>query len=252
MSETIRIPLLTDDNYKSWLVNVRAILRQKNLWDDIQIPLTSEDPKDAISYQKAADILTPTISETVQNQLTDAEFNNAYLMLERLKKRYAPINEQSFIQAWQELLQLSPSQFSSHENWMTQIKVLNERIDSMNIEFTTDKRTLLVMMIGLAPYEHYRALVQIWASTKDMTGERAMAMLREDLARGELDKENANGAALYLNNPKGKKKEGTCEHCGKPGHEINNCWKKHPELRPEWAGSMQAADINLATSGLAM
>jgi len=79
-------------------------------------------------YQKAADILTPSISETVQDQLAEPEYSNSYLMLKKLKKQYAPINEQAFINAYQELFQLSSCNFNTFENWMTQIKVFNEHI----------------------------------------------------------------------------------------------------------------------------
>jgi len=243
MTETLRIPLLTDTNYRSWLVNIRAILRGKDLWDIIQVPLATDTPTtDTAKYQKAADILTPTISETVQEQLTDTEFNNAHLMLEKLKARYAPISEQTFIQAMQELLALSPRQFATYEEWMTRIKVLNERIDATQITFDSDKRTLLVMMIGLQGETHYRSLVQIWAATANMTGDKAMAMLREDLGRGELEKLEGFNTALYANNPKKKStplpgnRHLLCTHCGKDGHLENTCWKKNPELRPEWAG----------------
>jgi hypothetical protein len=257
MTDTVRIPLLTDTNYRSWLVNICAILRGKDLWDVIQEPLATDAlNSDTAKYQKAADILTPTISETVQEQLTDAEFNNAHLMLEKLKTRYTPISEQTFIQAMQEILCLSPCQFATYEEWMTRIKVLNERIDATQITFDSDKRTLLVMMIGLQNEINYHSLVQIWAATENMTGEKAMTMLREDLGRGELEKLEGYNAALYVNNPKKKLEQLTpaessalgrktplpgnrhllCEHCRKDRHLENVCWKKHPELRPDWAG----------------
>ncbi len=42
MTETIKIPRLPDENYLSWLVNIRAILRSKDLWDAIQKPLVKD------------------------------------------------------------------------------------------------------------------------------------------------------------------------------------------------------------------
>ena len=113
---------------------------------------------------------------------------------------------------------------------MTQIKVLNERIDATNIELTADKRTLLVMILGLQGEPHYRSLVQIWSSTANMTGELAMASLREDLARGELEEIKATNVALYANNPKHR----GCKHCKKTNHKEDQCWKKFPYLIPDW------------------
>jgi hypothetical protein len=49
------IPFLSDDppNYTTWLVDIRAILRQKKLWDLIQTPFAIEMVRD--EYRKVKD-----------------------------------------------------------------------------------------------------------------------------------------------------------------------------------------------------
>jgi hypothetical protein len=44
-----------------------------------------------------------------------------------------------------------------------------------------DKRTLLVLMTGLGL--EYDSLIQVWNSKDDMTGEKAVTMLREEEVR---------------------------------------------------------------------
>lgn len=76
----------------------------------------------------------------------------------------------------------------------------------MDIEFTTDKRTLLVMMIGLAPLEHYRSLSFRFGLQQRTSLQNAQwQCFREDLARGELEKETSNGRCTVRQQSKGRK-----------------------------------------------
>jgi len=69
-----RLPLLNDDNFTTWMINIRAILRQKKLWEVIQEPIQEGVTKTQIAkYEEAADILTPTISPAVQHKLTEQQ-----------------------------------------------------------------------------------------------------------------------------------------------------------------------------------
>lgn len=225
-----RIPLLTDTNYSTWLVDIRAILRQKKLWEAVQEPLTSESTKAIVTkHEEAADIVTITISASVKQRLVDSEFNDAYLMLTKLQTLFAPATEQTFMQSIQELFSISPRKFNNMEAFLTQIKVLNERIESTNLKLTSDKRTLLVLMMSLASYSDYRSLVQVWAATDGITGERAITQLREEIGRTDLEEPDTRGSALFTNRPGSE-----CSFCKKPGHNEDNCWKKYPEKIPDW------------------
>jgi hypothetical protein len=106
---------------------------------------------------------------------------------------------------------------------MTRIKVLNERIDATKITFDSDKRALLVMMLGLQNTTNYRSLVQIWAATANMTGDKAMIMLREDIGRGELEKLEGMDTVLYSNSPRNRTGPIQCKHCQKTNHKEDQC-----------------------------
>ena len=58
----------------------------------------TEAPKSAVAkHEEAADIITPTISPVVQQRLGEAEYNNGYLMLQKLKSWYMPTTEYTFM-----------------------------------------------------------------------------------------------------------------------------------------------------------
>ena len=66
----------------------------------------------------------------------------------------------------------------------------------------------------------------------------------EDLKRkllGTLDEEEkpagkprAKRKQKDTDEEKPPKKKAKCNHCNKPGHEEDQCWTKHPEMRPSW------------------
>jgi hypothetical protein len=78
------------------------------------------------------------------------------------------------------------------EDFITRIKVLNEKIDSTKMEFTADHRTLLVLMLGLS--SSYDTLVQIWSTMPGgITGEKAISMLRAEDQRLSKREDNMVG-----------------------------------------------------------
>lgn len=195
-SET-QIELLTEENFPTWLVDIRAKLRSKKLWkytqspyknenktEDTTIegesstttvkstPVTKKEQKEIQEWedgtQDAADFMTPMISRTVKKKLTEAEFNNGYLMLSRL-------------------------------------------------------HTLL------QPSEEYQYLVQIWAVTPNITAEKARQMVLEASRQHSQALHNSQDPARAF-----KAEREKCDHCGSTGHLSYKCWTVHPELAPEW------------------
>jgi len=75
------IPKLTEENYSEWLIDIRALLRRNKLWDSTQAEIPEAKGG---QLQEAADLMTPTISSSIKKQLSEEEFNNGHLMLEKL------------------------------------------------------------------------------------------------------------------------------------------------------------------------
>ena len=111
----IAIALLTDKNFGSWIINIRAELRTKKLWKDTQGVYESEgtpgtnttgtgteegntetSPQLSTKERKAmkeweeksqetAGLIILTISPGVQQKPTEADFNDGYFMLTSLR-----------------------------------------------------------------------------------------------------------------------------------------------------------------------
>lgn len=88
---------------------------------------------------QAADIITSTISSNQQNQLTDDEFNNDYLLLLHLKELLHLINDIQFMQFTQKLYFLKLDTTETSSEFLTCIKLLEKQIDAIKIELTKDK-----------------------------------------------------------------------------------------------------------------
>ena len=169
-----RIELLTESNFGLWFVNIRAELRKKKLWEYTQSIYVSESIStgDEISTkeqkaikswddksQEAADVMTPTISPGVQQKLTEAEFNDGYLMLTRLQTTLQPTGSSEFMRLSKEYYMLQFKSFKSVPEYLTHIKVLEEKIDATKVILDSNTRTILCLSMSL-PRE-YQYLVQI-------------------------------------------------------------------------------------------
>ena len=167
-----------DTNHDTWIINIRALLRPQGLWACTQDPLP-EGASAALRNQHvaSADMITPYVSAEVKAKLPRNAFDDGYLMLSEIKK-IVPTPEQIFFASARELfsLRLGYGNTKTLDSFLARIKFLNERIDSTKIEFTTDKFTIVALMLSLN--DQYGPLVSTWSTIPDLTAERAMQMLR--------------------------------------------------------------------------
>ena len=268
-STKFSIPLLTEKNYSTWLIDVRAILRKAKLWPYTQY---SYDEYKKIyegvtksqweeHSMEAADTLVPTISTSIKQRLSENHFDNGYLLLSRLSERLQPVGDIQFMRLTRELYSLELGHDETPSELLTRLKLLEEQIDATKIELTHDKRTLLALTMALATDDRYRSLVQIWQSLPDMTAERARQMLLEEEHIQKANKETAVRVNYmrknFSRNDKGGSGSGTgtgangkiCDACEKPGHYKDECWEEHPELAPEWLQSRLKANKAAKNNG---
>jgi hypothetical protein len=256
----------SDTNHDSWIINIKAKLRPKGLWACTQTA-HSDRASEALKNKHidTADMITHHISGGVKAKLPATVFDDGYLMLTEIKNIIVPATEQTFFASAQELfsLRLGYDNAENLDAFLTRIKILNEKIESTKIEFTPDKRTLLVLMLGLT--DQYESLVRIWATIPDLTAERAIQILRADAQREEDRERIKYGHTFSASNghnqdhDKGFAAVGhkrpalscracgkhpartecwankTCGFCRKKGHPESWCYDKHG--RPEGAGS---------------
>ena len=228
---TSTIPRLTEHNFAEWLVDIRAHLRRSKLWKYTQEEAAEEAKKD--KWEEAADLMTPTLSAEIKRKLAEEDFNNGYKMLTKLSKLLQPGGDAQFMRLTREYYTLRYDDVHSNESlsdFLTRVKVLEERIDSTNVQMDNDKRTLLCLSMSLPP--KYRSLIQIWSATDGMTAAKATEMLLEEERRLKDDEDLEGGVAMMA--IRGEKKKGMkCSHCGRAGHTEDRCWQKHPEQRPK-------------------
>ena len=67
--------------------------------------------------------------------------------------------------------------------YLTTVKILEERIAAINVILTPDKQTILALSMSLP--DHLQYLTKIWALTPDMTAVKATNMLLEEERKGE-------------------------------------------------------------------
>ncbi|PMD15687.1 hypothetical protein NA56DRAFT_328837 [Hyaloscypha hepaticicola] len=158
--------LLEEENYNEWLIDIRALLQSKKLWQYAKTPLPArpeapaEDTDTATKQQyieaiqayetevekhiEATDLVTPLISGNVKRKLILTDFDDINQMIAHLQELYNPASEQIFIQLFQQLFTLTPENLTIDE-YLQQVKTLTERIDATNIDLTSDRRTLLIL-----------------------------------------------------------------------------------------------------------
>lgn len=264
-----KIELLTEKNWSSWFVNTRAELRSKKLWEYTQSPYkdenntedttiegesstttikttaaTKKEQKEAkdweIKTQEAADLMTPLISPGVQLKLTEAEFNDGYLMLTSLRKLLQPQGSSEFMRLSKEYYTLQFKTFKTVPEYLTHIKVLEEKIDSTKVILDTDNRTILCLSMSLP--QEYQYLVQIWSAMPAITAEKARQMILEASRQHSQALHNSYDPAIRQANQAGIQRD-KCEHCGSTGHPSDKCYAEHPEIAPDWFKQKMKDDV---------
>ena len=103
--------------------------------------------------------MTPTISSGVKQRLTEAEFNDGFLMLKHLRELLQSTRSSKFMRLSKEYYTLRFKLFKSVTEYLTQIKVLEEKIDATQVILNNDNRTVLCLSMSLS--QEYQYLVQI-------------------------------------------------------------------------------------------
>ena len=230
---------LNEANYSEWLVDVRALLRKQKLWK-----YTQETPPETLtvaalakwkdSSEEAADVMTPTISGPVKQRLAAAEFNCGFKMMSHLTELYRPAGDDEFMRLTRQYYTVKYNNFESVSDYITHIKLLEERIAATNVILTTDKQTILCLSMSLP--DHLQYLTKIWAVTPDMTAMKAVNMLLEEERKGEKPKfpEEEQEAKAFVAVGNGNRK--SCKTCGKMHGPV--CYTERPDLAPEWYQEM--------------
>ena len=172
--------------------------------------------------------MTPTISPGVQQKLTEAEFNDGYLMLTRLRIILQSTGSSEFMRLLKEYYMLQFKSFKSVPEYLTHIKILEEKIDAIKVILDSNTRTILCLSMSLP--QEYQYLVQIWAVTPTITAEKARQMVLEASRQHSQAKHNSRDPELAYR----AQQQVKCNHCGSTTHSTDKCYLGNPEIAPEW------------------
>jgi len=222
------ISKLTEQNFVEWLVNTRVHLCWSKLWKYTQ-KNASKKIKIKNKWKKTADLMMLTLSAEIKRKLTEKNFNNKYKMLTKLSQLLQFSDETQFMHLNHEYYILwyndHDSEFMS--DFLMCVKVLEECIDSTNIQMNNNKQTLLCLSMSLSV--RYCSLIQIWNVTDDMMTEKTMKMmLKKDL---QTVKKKEKSMKIVLTEQNDKKTDETCWHCKKKRHRWDNCYVLHSEKK---------------------
>ena len=104
--------------------------------------------------------MTLMISSGIQQKLTESEFNDGYLMLTRLRILLQPTGSSEFMRLSKEYHTLQLKDFKTVSEYLTHIKVLEEKIDATKVILDMNNRTIFYLSMSLP--QEYRYLVQTW------------------------------------------------------------------------------------------
>ncbi len=130
------ISRLTEHNFTKWLVDIWAHLRQSKLWKYTQknVNVTAEEESKKMNkWEKAANLMTSTLSAEIKRKLTEKNFNNRYKMLTKLSHLLQSDEDTQFmcLTCKYYTLWFDDNEFLS--DFLTHVKILEERIDSINV-----------------------------------------------------------------------------------------------------------------------
>ena len=94
--------------------------------------------------------MTSTISLEVKQRLIEVEFNDGFLMLRHLRELLQSMRSSKFMRLSKKYYTLRFKFFKTVTEYLTQIKVLEEKIDATQVILNNDNRTVLCLSMSLS------------------------------------------------------------------------------------------------------
>lgn len=95
------------------------------------------------------DTMAPTINPGIQHRLNESDFDDGYALLSRRTELLKPAGDADFVRLQKELYTIEYGSFDSMSAYVSHINLLEKRINSMEINTTPDKHTLLCLLMTL-------------------------------------------------------------------------------------------------------
>ena len=272
---TSQIEKLNGGNYRSWATTMRAILREKKLFDIVDgiapmpaAPVEGAPTADVIKYRadkdvwehKAMKACTILLSSIKGNLITYVEDeDNPATIWRILKDRFRPTTDITLAQALKHLFAMRMAENGDMEAHVRDFTAAKRRVEEHSVQLTDIVyRTLFLLSLPTT----YQMTVTALEGQSGMSLEAVQNRLLDDYRkRGSQAKSGLVMTAMQANakgshirhkggNTRSRPSDGKsrllCTHCGKQGHVESTCWEKHPNLRPKKQQSSGDSQAHIA------
>ena len=259
---TSQIEKLNGGNYRSWATTMRAILREKKLFDIVDgtapmpaAPAEGAPAADVTKYRadkdawepKAMKACTILLSSIKGNLITYVEDeDNPATIWRILKDRFRPTTDITLAQALKHLFAMRMAENGDMEAHVRDFTAAKRRVEEHSVQLTDIiYRTLFLLSLPMT----YQMTVTALEGQSGMSLEAVQNRLLDDYRkRGSQAKSGMVMAAMQANakgshtrhkggNTRSRPSDGKsrllCTHCGKQGHVESTCWERYPNLRPK-------------------
>ncbi|KAF6238517.1 hypothetical protein HO173_003486 [Letharia columbiana] len=93
--------------------------------------------------------MTPTISDRIKDRFSAHELDCGFLMWSRLVTHFRVTGDGELMRLTKEYYTLEYDEFESMTEYLTHIKLLEERIAATKVVLTPDKQTILCLAMSL-------------------------------------------------------------------------------------------------------
>ena len=277
-----QIEKLNEKNYRSWATTVRAILREKKLFDVVEgkykAPAKLEDDTstdehtayDAAleAYEKksfpACRILLSTISSRLITYVEDED--DPARIWTTLKDRFRPTTDITMAQALKGIIGMRMAENDDMEAHIRDFTAGKRRLEEHGVSLEDIVyRTIFLLSMPAG----YQMTVTALEGQTDMKLEAIQNRLLDEYRKRKSSPTGGSVMSALLTDKSGRKgraggrNSGTsrqspvagpnsslhCTHCRKAGHVESTCWTLHPELRRSGRPSIKdSANVAFHTS----
>jgi gag-polypeptide of LTR copia-type len=280
-SSTTQIEKLTEKNYRSWATTIRAILREKKLFDvvDGQIaapvqPVDTASTEEHAAYDAALEayekkafpaccILLSAISSRLITYVEDED--DPAKIWTTLKDRFRPTTDITMAQALKNIISMRMAEDDDMEAHIRNFTAGKRRLEEHGVSLEDIVyRTIFLLSMPAG----YQMIVIALEGQTDMRLEAIQNRLLDEYRKRKNSPQNGMVMSALLTNQNSRKGRSRgrnsgsshqnpgnsrnnlhCAHCKKSGHVESTCWSLHPELRRNGKPSIKdSANVAFHTS----
>jgi len=235
---------LTYNNYFAWKQKISLLLALKDL-DDHLSSTKPEDPTLVPAWEKKDKLTQAIIGLNLSDQILESvrHVNTAasmWMTIKNIFERHTLLNKLS---ARRKFYTATKSEQESVLEFSNRIRHMAATLKSMDVNID-DSEMAMTLLCGLPdPYDPLISALDAIGTeetvlefdhvkSRIMQEEQRIKMRTSSVASksetGALVTNCHNcGQCHVASNSRPK-----CNHCGKPGHTVDKCWKKHPHMNP--------------------